>query len=98
MNKQEAQRLVEAEIEKTKDMYDPIDCVVLENETIEKSWGWVFFYQSKTYVETGDFREMLGGNAPIIVNRITGVLTQTGTAYDIEHYISEYEAKLDSNT
>lgn len=94
MNRQEAQSLVEAEIEKYKDKYNPIDCVVLESKTIEKPWGWVFFYQSKSYVETGDFREMLGGNAPIIVNRNTKELTYTGTAYDIEHYIREYEASI----
>ena len=71
---------------------------VLEEETIEKQWGWVFFYQAKSYIETGDFREMLGGNAPIIVNRNTGELFHTGTAHEVEHYISEYEAKLLANT
>ncbi|AZZ92638.1 hypothetical protein EUZ85_18675 [Hahella sp. KA22] len=94
MNKQEAQSLVEAELERIKDKYNPIDCVVLAEETIERAWGWVFFYQSKAYFETGDFREMLGGNAPIIVNRNTGELYHTGTAHDIDHYIKEYEAAL----
>ena len=94
MNKKEAQTLVEAELERTKDKYNPIDCAVLPDETIEKSWGWVFFYQSKAYVESGNFREMIGGNAPIIVNRDNGKLHHTGTAFDIEHYIKEYEAAL----
>ena len=94
MNKEEAQKLVEVEIEKTKDKYNPINCAVLENETIEKEWGWIFFYQSKAYLESGDFRDMLGGNAPIIVNRSTGILSETGTAFDIEHYIIEYESTL----
>lgn len=91
MNKEEAQSLVETELENTKDKYNPIDCAVLEEETTEKPWGWVFFYQSKEYIETGDFRHMVGGNAPIIVNRVTGELIHTGTAHDIEHYINEYE-------
>jgi len=94
MNKLEAQSLVESELEKTKDQFDPIDCAVLEDKTIEKSWGWVFFYQSKSFIETGDFREMLGGNAPIIVNRDTSELTYTGTAQDVEFYIKEYENSL----
>ena len=94
MKKHEAQSLVESELEKTKDNFDPIDCVILEDETIERTWGWMFFYQSKAYVETGDFREMLGGNAPIIVNRNTGKITHTGTDYEPEHYIKEYEASL----
>ncbi|WP_444893706.1 YrhB domain-containing protein [Microbulbifer sp. TRSA001] len=94
MNKQEALSLVEAELERVKDKYNRIDCVVLAEETIEKAWGWVFFYQSKTYVETGDFRNMLAGNAPIIVNRDTGQLSYAGTAHDIECYIKEYEDAL----
>jgi hypothetical protein len=94
MNKQEAQRLVEAELEKTRDECSHIDCAVLESETIERPWGWVFFYESKKFIEAGNFREMLGGNSPIMVNRNTGELTFTGTAYDMEHYIKDYEATL----
>ncbi|MEM0909792.1 MAG: YrhB domain-containing protein [Pseudomonadota bacterium] len=91
MNREEAQSLVEAELEITKDKYNPIDCAVLEEETIEKPWGWVFFYQSKAYIETGEFMHMLDGNAPIIINRNTAELIHTGTAHDIEYYITEYE-------
>ena len=42
------------------------DLVLLFDSTIEFELGWVFFYQSKAFVETGDIGEMLGGNAPII--------------------------------
>ena len=68
--------------------------VILDNETIEKKWGWVFFYNTENYLKTGDFYEALAGNAPCIVNRYTGELFETGTAYDIEEYINEYESKL----
>jgi len=94
MNRKEAQRLVEDELERINSNQDAADCVVLADETIEMPWGWVFFYQSKAYVESGDDVEMLAGNAPIIVNRYTGELVHTGTAYDIEHYLQEYEAGL----
>lgn len=94
MNKLEAQSLVEAELERTKDIYDPIDCIILAEKTIEKSWGWIFFYQSKAYVETGNFSEMLAGNAPIFVNRNTGQLTLSGTVHDINYYVKEYESEL----
>ncbi|WP_415891504.1 YrhB domain-containing protein [Neptuniibacter sp. PT8_73] len=94
MNKQEAQSLVEETLAVSKGEGNLISCMIIPEETIEKPWGWVFYYQSKEYVETRDFRHMLAGNAPIIVNRITGELWHTGTAFDIEHYIKEYEAKL----
>ena len=73
-----------------------INFVILDNETIEKKWGWVFFYNTEDYFKTGDFYEALVGNAPYIVNRYTGELSETGTAYDIEEYIKEYESKLES--
>ena len=89
MNQAEAQIIAEKELPESS-----YECVILEDETITKEWGWVFFYQTKVYVESGDFRDMLSGNAPIIVNRSTGGVTITGTAHDIQHYINEYEQSL----
>lgn len=68
--------------------------VIVENETIERPWGWVFFYNSRQYVETGDTQFALMGNAPYIVNKQSGELLATGTAEDVQAYISEYEATL----
>ncbi len=31
--------------------------VILDEHTIEKEFGWVFFYQSKQYIETNDFQK-----------------------------------------
>jgi hypothetical protein len=70
------------------------ELVLLDDATIERHWGWVFFYNSRAFIETGDYCEALAGNAPFIVNRMTGGVTLTGTAMPIEHYISEYEATL----
>jgi hypothetical protein len=70
------------------------ELVLLDDATIERHWGWVFFYNSRAFIETGDYSEALVGNAPFIVNRMTGGVTLTGTAMPIEHYISEYEATL----
>jgi hypothetical protein len=93
MNLAEAEKLVLSELIKPS-ISDGIDCGILIGETIEKNWGWVFFYQSTAFIASGDFRDMLGGNAPIIVNKLTGKLVHTGTAYEIEHYIKEYEGSL----
>ena len=65
-----------------------------DENTIEKEWGWVFFYTSDRYLKTGDFRYAVAGNAPYIVNRHTGEVRVTGTAQRIEHYIAEYEREL----
>jgi hypothetical protein len=67
---------------------------VVDEQTIEKEWGWVFFYNTSEYLKSGKLNEGLLGNAPYIINRETGEITETGTAYDIEHYIKEYESNL----
>lgn len=42
---------------------------VLDGETMEKPYGWIFFYQSRKYLETGDEGYMLAGNGPVAVLR-----------------------------
>ena len=43
--------------------------VILEEKTIERSWGWVFFYTSRLWQQTGELRYALAGNAPVFVER-----------------------------
>ncbi|MES2670561.1 MAG: YrhB domain-containing protein [Pseudomonadota bacterium] len=88
----QAQSLVEARICGLPD--DPIEVVVLTSDTLEKSFGWVFFYQSRVYIQSEDPSDALVGNAPVIVNRFTGDVVATGTAESIDAYISRYKASL----
>ena len=81
-------------VELISDKQSSNDLVVLDDETLEYDWGWVFFYQSKKFIETGDFLDMVYGNAPYIVNRITGEIVVTGTAGPIENYIQDYESRF----
>ena len=67
------------------------EIVLVHSTTIEKSWGWVFFYTSKKWSETQEIQYALAGNAPVIVERNTAKLIETGTAYSAEHYIERYE-------
>jgi hypothetical protein len=69
---------------------------LVHEQTIEKPFGWVFFYDSKAFLETGNFESTILGNAPIIVNRRTGELHVTGTAKPIEEYIADYDRELET--
>lgn len=42
---------------------------LLKDQTIEEPFGWVFFYNSTTFAETGDALHALAGNSPFIVDR-----------------------------
>ena len=97
LSKEQARALVVAELARPlKYRYadDPPEFVVMDENTIEKEWGWVFFYNSERYLKTGAISHALAGNAPFIVNRHTGEIRVTGTALPIERYIEEYEREL----
>lgn len=64
--------------------------IILNDQTQEHDFGWVFFYNTREYIEDGDFSAALAGNAPLIVDKSSGQLYETGTAHSIEHYISAY--------
>jgi hypothetical protein len=53
--------------------------------------SWVVFWGSRLYAETSDTRFAVAGNAPFIVDCDSGVVIETGTAYPIEHYVTQYE-------
>lgn len=66
----------------------PHQLVVMDAQ--EHDFGWVYFYNSKEYAETGDLNLSLVGNAPVIVDRVDGKLYGTGTAKPTEHYLNEF--------
>ena len=94
LNREEAKQLVYARINAGAPYAEQaVELAIIDDETIEKEYGWVFFYQTKDYLQTGDIVDALAGNAPYIVNKYTGDIIETGTANPIEDYIAEYEAE-----
>ena len=67
---------------------------IVREATIAKPYGWVFFYQSKEFLDEGIWSAQLAGNAPILVDRHTFELRVTGTAKPVEQYLSDYEKSL----
>lgn len=66
------------------------ELLVVDQQTIETDFGWVFFYETETYLKSGAFEDMLLGNAPLIVDQVDGSIHETGTARDIAWYIENY--------
>jgi hypothetical protein len=67
---------------------------IVREATIAKPYGWVFFYQSKEFLDHGTESALLAGNAPILVDRHTDELRVTGTAQPLESYLKDYEKSL----
>ena len=74
---------------------DQVELVILDEHTIEDEFGWVFFYESKAYLDTGDFSYALAGNAPLLISRMDGSVHVTGTARPIEFYIENFKRSGD---
>jgi hypothetical protein len=79
-----ANRLLDGSIRKDRD-----DVVIVEDATIESDDYWVFCYNTRAYVETGDFRQALVGNAPIFVSRIDGSAHLGRTDRSVEAQLHE---------
>jgi hypothetical protein len=92
ITEEQARELVSKQVCCRQDWLPPDDeIIIIDEATIEKPWGWVFFFSSKKWMETNDTKYAIAGNAPIIVEKATGKLITTGTARETEYYIENYE-------
>jgi hypothetical protein len=89
MTKTEAER-VAREYVKEKESDAGCELALIDQHTIERNFGWVFFYDAKRHLETGDFRDALAGNAPIVITKADGRIHETGTAHPLEHYLAQF--------
>ena len=74
-----------------------VPCRVVDEETIEKQYGWIFFYNSTKFIETGVFSYRLAGNGPVIVNKHDGTVAFFGTSKSPLEFVEEYERKWAKN-
>ncbi|MGF6307908.1 hypothetical protein ABIB82_001861 [Bradyrhizobium sp. i1.8.4] len=60
-----------------------LEFAIIHRETIETPEGWVFFYNSRQYVESGDLGFALAGNGLIFVDR-EGIVSTLSSAEPLE--------------
>ncbi|ANO47060.1 hypothetical protein B0A78_03965 [Flavobacterium columnare NBRC 100251 = ATCC 23463] len=65
--------------------------LVLYSDIIKKSYGNIYFFNSKKFILSEDLKYALGGNAPFLVEKKTGRVVSFGTSCTIENYIKDYE-------
>lgn len=87
MNKEKAQAIAERHMSPYLD-----DLVLMHDATEEFNFGWAFYFQSKKYVETCDFYDMLIGNGPLLVERKTGKVHEIGSAVSAKDCAEAFEA------
>jgi ribosomal protein L7/L12 len=87
MNKEKAQAIAERYMSPYLD-----DLALIHDATEEFNFGWAFYFQSKKYVETRNIYDMLIGNGPILVERKTGKIHDTGSAVSLKECAEAFEA------
>ena len=65
--------------------------VVLDAATVERDYGWVFYYTTRRHKESGALEDYVPGNAPILVTRHDGALHPMGLTRTVEQYLADYE-------
>ena len=90
MNKNDAEKIVERELN-----LDSLNCSIISESTEEFSKCFAVHYQSKRYIESKKFDDMLVGHGPVLVEKKTGKLYETGSAFSTEHYVEAFEETSD---
>lgn len=67
---------------------------LVENATMERPLGWVYFFNSEEYLRTGNTLSKLAGNGPIYISRATGELARLSTRGSLLALIEEHEKGL----
>lgn len=91
LTEQELLNIANNYINKTKEGLED-NFIIINEATIKKPYGSIFFYTSKKFYETNDDRYALAGNAPFLVENESGNIITFGSSKATEDYIEEYEA------
>lgn len=86
-----AEEIARAELAKMLPPTEADEIILIDDATVERPWGWVFFYDTRRYVETKDPDARLLGNAPFVVEGGDGSVHFLSTAGPPQNYIHQYE-------
>ena len=73
------------------------ELVLVDDDTLEREWGWVFFFASRRWRETGEPALRNEGAGPLIVNRFDGQVHATGTGRPSEYFVTRYDTEFRRN-
>jgi hypothetical protein len=68
------------------------DCALMENASREYPCCFIFFYQSKKFIETGRFEDISVGSGPVLISRESGEVFETGSGFSVDHYVKAFDA------
>lgn len=69
------------------------DFVIVEDQTVERPFGWVFFYTTRQYLQTGNRNYLVPGTAPLVVLRADGSIEHLATSVPPARAIEIYQQR-----
>jgi hypothetical protein len=70
---------------------DPTDGPAIQwDATTELNFGWVVYWNSRRFLETGDVHHALQGNTPLLVDRRDGAVHPMGTGWSLQQSIRAF--------
>ncbi len=91
IDKQQAQHIALTFIKSQYSSHEEI--VILDKGTIERPYGWIFFYDSAKYLKTQDMLDGLFDNNPVVVLKADGraLSLRGGGAFNLSEQIVDFE-------
>lgn len=71
-----------------------LELMILDEYTVTKDYGWIFFYTTKLYHQTNDAQYALAGNCPILYNKNDGTIRLIYYLPTVEANIDDYERNI----
>lgn len=83
-----------AEVERQLEAMCPIGDkrVVVDEKTMERPFGSIFFYNSEQFAKSAKAFSRLAGNGPVFVNRQTEAVDFVGSLPPLAEILEKYEA------
>jgi hypothetical protein len=66
------------------------EIAILDDKTVETEYGWIFFYDSKKWVETKTLGCRMVGNIPVLVEKVDGSIRTIYEGLRYEATLEEY--------
>ena len=67
---------------------------IWEEKTTEKAFGWVFYPETKAFLETKDKMKRVPGISPILVNKFDSTCEIAPSSVKFETFLADFEAKF----
>lgn len=74
------------------------DLILSPKPAIKKSYGNVYYYNTRKFIEERDINYALLGNGPFLVEKKNGKVFEFGTGKPLEYYLKEYEERQRPST